>query len=494
MGGLSTSIRQRIHGANHRWWALGAVECGNFVVYMDAFIVTLALPAISRQFGVGIHEVKWVMLAYLISLTISLMLAGRLSDRFGRKLLTQVGIIALALGAILCLLATSLDALIAFRCLQGLGGALVLANVMAEITALFPKAERRRAMAVNASVLAAGQVVGLLAGGALIELWGWRSIFAVIAGLGFIGLLLDTAILRNRPDAHPTPIDLPGALLSLLVVGLPFFLIERLASGLGSFGGLLAIGGSIALVAVFIIVERANPAPLLNLRLFGLRAYVCGSLAAAAYFVAAGSSYFLMPLYAQTILGFSPFQAGLLMLPLAVALVLASQIISHLSHYISARVAATAGLLCTSAGVLGLSFLTTDTPVPIIIGLLAFIGLGGGLFHPPNNTSVLAAVPVTLLGSANGFFTTSRNFGQALGVAVASTVVGTLMLQAGAGDLLAQLHPDIDDTLGRETFTHGQSIAFRITASIGLVGAILSAFRGPPITIAPPETLGVIRP
>lgn len=489
MSDFITSLRHTLHGPNHRWWALGAVECGNFLVYMDAFIVTLALPAIARQFSVGIHSVKWVMLAYLISLTISLMLAGRLGDRFGRKLLTQVGLSALVLGAALCLVATSLDFLIACRILQGVGAAMVLANVMAEITALFPKAERRRAMACNASVLAAGQVVGLLAGGALIDSWGWRSIFAVIASIGCIGLILDTIILKNRPTVTPVPFDLHGAWLSLLVVGLPFLLIERLSSGLGSVTTLLYLTGSLGLLGIFLTVELRHPAPLLNPRLFRLRAFVCGSCAAAAYFVAAGSSYFLIPLYAQTVMGFSPFQAGLLMLPLSIALIAASQFMAGLSTYISARVVATFGLLCTSSGVLGLSFLSPGSSLLIIIGLLAFIGAGGGLFHPPNNTSVLAAVPVSLLGSANGSFTTSRNFGQALGVAIAATAVGTAVAQAGAGDLLAQILPSLSNTHGPAAFSQGQKIALRITAAIGLAGAVISAFRGPPITAAPPEAL-----
>jgi len=489
MSDFITSLRNIFQGPNHRWWALSAVECGNFLVYMDAFIVTLALPAIARQFSVGIHEVKWVMLAYLISLTISLMLAGRLGDRFGRKLLTQAGLVTLVVGAALCLVATSLEVLIACRCLQGAGAAMVLANVMAEITALFPKAERRRAMACNASVLAAGQVVGLLAGGALIDSWGWRSVFAVIAGIGCIGLVLGTIILRNRPAENPTPFDLHGAWLSLLVVGLPFLLIERLSSGLSSVTAMLYLTGSLVLLAIFILVERNHPAPLLNPRLFRLRAFVCGSCAAAAYFVAAGSSYFLIPLYAQTVMGFSPFEAGLLMLPLSLALTVASQFMAGLSRYISARVVATLGLLCTSAGVLGLSFLSPGSSLLIITGLLAFIGAGGGLFHPPNNTSVLAAVPVNLLGSANGFFTTSRNFGQALGVAIAATAVGTAIAQAGAGDLLARVQSTFSETHGPAAFSQGQAIALRLTAAIGLIGAAISAFRGPPINTAPPETL-----
>jgi len=129
---------------NHRWWALAAVECGNFVVYMDGFIVTLALPAMARHFGVGLSVLKWVVVAYMLAVTAALLPAGRLADIWGRKRIIVVGMSILAVSAVLCALAPTVETLLVCRVMQGIGGGLVLANVMAEITAVFPKAERRR--------------------------------------------------------------------------------------------------------------------------------------------------------------------------------------------------------------------------------------------------------------------------------------------------------------------------------------------------------------
>lgn len=477
------------HGPNRRWWVLGAVECGNFVVYMDAFIVTLALPAMASQFGVGLHEVKWVMLSYMIALTASLLVAGRLGDRFGRKTVTLLGMAGLAGGSVACFFAPSLDVLVGWRIVQGIGGALVLANVMAEITAVFPKAERRRAMAINASVLAMGQVVGLLVGGALIGACGWRSIFLVIAGISLAGLVLDVLILRNQERSGAGRFDLPGALLSLPLVGVPFLLVERLASRTAQGFPWEVLAAGLGLLAVFLVVELRTASPLLDPRVFRLRAYVCGSFAAAAYFVAAASCYFLVPLYAQAVLGLTPFQAGLLMLPLSVALTAASQVIGGLSKYISARVVASFGLLCTAGGVFALSFLGPQAMLLVVAGIVALVGAGGGLFHPPNNTSVLAAVPPSMLGSANGFFTMSRNFGQALGVSLAAAILGATVAGTGAGKLLAGYHPEHARETVFAIYTSGQSAAFHVAAIIGLAGAIVSAFRGPPIVAPPPEDL-----
>ena len=363
--GLVTRFRDAAQGPAHRWWVLAAVECGNFVVYMDGFIVTLALPAMARQFGVGIHEIKWVLVAYLAAVTVTLLLAGHLADRWGRKPVTVVGVALLTLGAALCALAPTLTALIAFRVLQGLGGALVLANVMAEITAVFPREERRRAMAINASVLAMGQVTGLLLGGFLIDRLGWRSIFVVILAVGGLGFVMDLAVLRSRATGPGAPMDRWGGVLSVLIVGVPFLLIERLSRDLLDPVGLAFLLAGLVLIGLFVEVERRSAWPLLDLRLLRLRAFTCGAIAAAFYFIVATFGYFLMPLYAQVVLGLSPFFAGLLIVPLSVALTVSSQLVGRMAGRFSARIVSTAGLICVSAGVFGMSLLGHECLLPL---------------------------------------------------------------------------------------------------------------------------------
>jgi EmrB/QacA subfamily drug resistance transporter len=476
-------LHQVVRGPSHRWWALGAVQCGNFVVYMDSFIVTLALPAMARQYGCGLHEVKWVLVAYLVSLTVTLLLAGRLADRFGRKAVTIAGMGAMAAGSALCFVAPDLSLLVASRVLQGIGGSMVLANVMAEIAALFPREERRRAMAVNASVLALGQVAGLVAGGWLIETWGWRSIFAIIFALTVVGLALDAFILRSLPaDSEKSPIDVPGGLFSLLAVGAPFVIIENLSAW--SWDGphvALAAGCAVA-VAGFVLIERRARSPLLDLGLFRVRAFTCGSFAALFYFAAVTFGYFLVPLYAQVVLGYQPLQAGLLMLPLSIALTVASQLSGKVPPRVGARIVATIGISCITIGVFGLSFLEASSSMPLILVLLALVGMGGGIFQPPNNSAVLGRVPPAVLGSANGFFTTARNFGQALGAALAAALLTAGLGPHGAVQALAG-STHLDPAL-RELYVHAQQHAFRIGAVFGLVGIFFSVFRGPPAPFA----------
>ncbi|MCE9547715.1 MAG: MFS transporter [Planctomycetia bacterium] len=469
-----------------RWWVLTAVECGNFVVYMDGFIVTLALPSMARHFGVGIHEIKWVLVAYLAALTITLLLAGRMSDRWGRKRITVIGAVLLAVGAILCALAPTLSSLIAFRIVQGLGGAMVLANVMAEITAVFPREERRRAMAVNASVLAMGQITGLVLGGFLIESLGWRSIFILIGAIGGLGVMLDLLVLRNHAATTNESLDWRGAALSILVVGAPFMLVERLSHHLLDPIGITVLLGSVVFLGLFVAAERKAAWPLLDLRLFRYKPFTFGSVAAAFYFIAATFGYVLMPLYAQIVLGLSPFSAGLLLVPMSLSLTITSQLVGHLSHrfgaqwsrWLSARIVSTAGLLCVSAAVFGMSLLGSHPPYAYVICLLVLAGAGGGLFHPPNNVSVLGGVPAKDLGAANGFFTTARSFGQAIGAALAASLLGHGLQALGALHVLTERPGTAIGSHTLDIYLQAQTFAFCTGAALGLVGAVLSALRG----------------
>ncbi|MBD2655516.1 MFS transporter [Synechocystis sp. FACHB-383] len=466
-------------GGQDRWWTLAAVECGNFVVYMDGFIVTLALPAMSRHFGVGLSVFKWVIVAYLLTVTVTLLPAGRLADIWGRRRIVVTGMSVLVLSSVLCAMAPTVGSLIAFRILQGIGGGLVLANVMAEITAVFPKQERRKAMAVNASILALAQVTGLVLGGLLIGQFGWRSIFLVILTVSLAGLILSLRVLKARPRPQDrTAMDWTGAVLAIVATSAPFLLIERLSStGLTLANLALFIGGGVVLV-LFLIVERRLPKPLLTLNLFRSRAFLCGSVAAAFYFIAAVSCYFLLPLYAQLVLGRSPVMAGVLVVPLSLVATATSLTVSSLGDRVGGRTLSTAGMLSLSAGLLGLSWLGPHSSTAVIVWPLVLMGMGGGLFHPPNNSATLNTIPPEHLSVANGFFSMARNFGQAIGAALAATLLAHALGAAGADGALAGVVGARLNGQPLDAFLGAQQLAYRLAAAMGLVGAVVSVLRG----------------
>lgn len=481
---LFSFLSNAAQGSSGRWWVLTAVECGNFVVYMDGFIVTLALPAMSRHFDVGLHEVKWVVIAYLAALTATLLVAGRLADLWGRRRVMVAGAALLTLASVLCAMASSLTMLIACRVVQGLGGALVLANVMAEITATFPREVRRRVMSINASVLALGQVSGLVLGGILIHWLGWPSIFVFTAVVSGIGALLSAIVLRDHPVEPGATLDLWGAFLSILIVGGSFLFVERALQSLNNPAYLvLPLLAGVVMLGLFVAVEWRSPRPLIDLNLFRSRSYLCGALAAMFYFSAAVSCFFLLPLFAQIVLKMSPFAAGLVMVPLSVALTASSQLVGYLPGHLTARVLSTAGILCACAAVYWLSTIDATTSVVHIMAPLVLLGVGGGLFHPPNNGAVLARVPPGELGSANGLFTTVRNFGQALGTVLASGLLGQGLKSVGMVASLGRDPGALDEVQYLSAFVQSQAHAFRVAALLALVGAGISVLRSGGFTI-----------
>src|SRR4030095_7291999 len=175
--------------------------------------------------------------------------------------------------------------------------------------------------------------------------------------------------------------------------------------------------------------------------------------------------YFLLPLYAQVVLGLSPFFAGLLTVPLSVALTVSSQLVAQMAGGFSARILSTAGLICTSIGVLGMSLLGPKASYPYMVGVLILAGLGGGFFPTPNNTSVLGAVPPQDLGGANGFFTTARNFGQAIGAALAAAILGHGLGPSGAAEVLAWAPGAMAGGPSLDTYLQAQAFAFRVGAA-----------------------------
>jgi predicted MFS family arabinose efflux permease len=197
-----------------------------------------------------------------------------------------------------------------------------------------------------------------------------------------------------------------GAILAVAAVGAPFLFIEQLSGDLLNPTSLALLAGGMAVLALFVVVERRAPRPLLDLSLFQSRAFICGSIAAAFYFVAAVSCYFLLVLHAQIVLGLSPLMAGVLLVPLSLVLTVSSLAVGRLAGRLRARTLSTAGMLCISGGLLGLSFLGPRASYAEILWPLLILGLGGGLFHPPNNSATLNIVPAEHLSVANGFLST----------------------------------------------------------------------------------------
>ena len=416
------------------WLAVATVCFGAFMGQLDASIVTLAFPALQRQFGVGLAGVQWVSLAYLLALVALLVPVGRWSDRFGRKLVYLYGFVVFAGASAACGLAPSLPVLIGLRVVQAAGAAMLQANSVALVATSAPDRRRRAALGIQAAAQALGLALGPVVGGLLVASAGWRWIFLVNVPVGMIAVLAGWFLLpRTRHLAHGRDIDLPGmTLLALAVVGT----LVAVSSLSGLDLPFLALAGSAAVAGLaatgLMWWERRSSAPLINLPLLaasGIAPALAGALCV--YMVLFGPLVLLPQTLAAH--GDGALRAGLLLTALPAGFGLAAVAAERVlpAHWPNQRRCAAGGLLATCS----VAALAIPAPVTVTVVSLALLGVGLGAYIPANNAQIMAAVPASNAATAGGMVNMTRGLGTALGVAIVTLGlhIGARLDHAGEG-------------------------------------------------------------
>lgn len=400
------------------WFAVGTVCFGAFMGQLDASIVTLAFPALQRQFHTGLAAVQWVSLAYLVTLVALLVPVGRWSDRIGRKLVYLGGFVVFTVASAACGLAGSLVALVGLRVAQALGAAMLQANSVALVATSVPADRRRAALGVQAAAQSLGLALGPTLGGVLVASAGWRSIFLINVPVGVVAVIAGWFLLpRTRQRAADTGADPVGlALLACATTGLLVALSS--VSGLALPRGVVLTLGVVAVVAAVALVwwERRAAAPLLDLRLLSTPAVGAGLVGAlAAYMVLFGP----LVLFAQTLAGRAggELRAGavLTVLPagFGLAAVAAERVLP--ARWSDRRRCVAGGLLAaTAAAALGIP----GMPLAGTVVLLGLLGIGLGTFIPANNAAIMSGVPNSRAATAGGMVNMGRGLGTAFGVSV----------------------------------------------------------------------------
>jgi MFS family permease len=413
----------------HRWapWLAVATVCfGAFMGQLDASIVTLAFPALQRQFGVGLARVQWVSLAYLLTLVALLVPVGRWSDRFGRKLVYLYGFVLFSAASAGCGLAPSLAVLVALRVVQAAGAAMLQANSVALVATSAPAGRRRAALGIQAGAQALGLAAGPVAGGLLVASVGWRWIFLINVPVGVVAVLAGWFLLpRTRQLAHGRGSDPIGMMLLALAAVGTLVAVSSL-SGLGLPFWVLAgsVMAAVAAGAALIWWERRSPAPLIDLPLLaaaGIGPALGGALCV--YLVLFGPLVLLPQTLAAH--GGSALRAGLLLTALPAGFGLAAVAAERVlpAAWPNPRRCAAGGLLASCS----VAALVIPGPAAVTVISLALLGVGLGAYIPANNAQILAAVPVHNAATMGGMVNMTRGLGTALGVAVV-----TLGLHAGA--------------------------------------------------------------
>jgi EmrB/QacA subfamily drug resistance transporter len=459
----------------HRWLVLSAVSVGTFMATLDGSIVNIALPSIGRAFGIDLATVQWVVVAYLLVVGSLLLPFGRLGEVLSFRRVYLAGFAVFTVASAVCGAAPGPGALVAARAVQGVGAAMLMAMGPAIIARTFGPGERGRALGLNAVSVAIGLSLGPALGGLLTEVGTWRAIFYINVPVGIFAILWAARVLPPEPPGRRQAFDVPGAVLS--ATGF-FALLLALNQGelLGwtspPVAALLVLAA--ALGVAFLAVERHSPAPMIDLRLFEIRAFSAGLAAVVVAFAGLFTATFLLPFLLQEGSGYTPLEAGLLLTPIPITAALVAPFSGALSDRIGQRVPASIGIAVLVLGLLSLTTLPEAFTVGELTWRLALIGAGQGLFLSPNSSSILGSVPRPRLGTASGMIAQMRVVGQAFGIVISGAVVA-VRLPAH----LAALEGLPAGEAQREALVLAIHDAFIVAALICGIGIVASLLRGP---------------
>jgi DHA2 family multidrug resistance protein-like MFS transporter len=426
-----------------RRWFLLAIMCLSLVlVVMSVSGLNTALPTMQRDLGASASELQWIVDAYAVVFAGLLLTAGALGDRFGRRRALLSGLAVFGIGAFAGGLATDASQVIASRAVMGIGAAFIMPATLSIITAIFPPHERPRAIAVWAGFAGAGASIGPIVTGGLLEGYWWGTTLLVNVPVVVAIMAAVIVFAPNSRDETKTPLDPVGALLSLVGLStLIFGIIQGPEDGWTSttvIGAFLVAGAALAL---FVRWERRSDHPMLPLTLFSNRRFSTGSgVITVAFFVMFGF-FFLATQYLQFARGYSPLEAGLAGLPLALTFVAVSPRSAALAErYGAARVMAF-GLAIVAAGFALLSNLSTDTPYLLIATAFAVLGAGMGITAAPATNEIMTSVPLSKAGVGSAVNDTTRELGGALGIALLGSIANSVY-RSGIDLDGVQLSPD----------------------------------------------------
>jgi EmrB/QacA subfamily drug resistance transporter len=397
------------------------------LVGMDVTIVNVALPSIQNELNATIPQLQWIVDAYTLVVASLLVLSGSMADRFGRRRVFQIGLGLFTAGSCLCSLANTAGALIGFRGVQALGASMLNPVALSIITNTFhePK-QRARAVGIWGGVVGLAMAIGPLAGGALTQSIGWRSVFWVNLPIGIAAMLLTRRFVPESKAAHARPVDPVGqALATTALLSLTSAIIEGNHSGWDS--PLIITLFAIAAISIlfFIRYERRCATPLLDLRFFRSIPFRSATLIALCAFAALSGFLFLNALYLQHERGLSAFHTGLCTLPIALMVMIGSPLSGRLVGTYGTRPSLlVAGTGIFISGVI-LSQLGPDTPLLVLLTSYTIFGIGFGTVNAPITNTAVSGMPKAQAGVAAAIASTSRQVGAALGVALAGTIVST---------------------------------------------------------------------
>jgi EmrB/QacA subfamily drug resistance transporter len=449
---------------NRKWWTLGAVAFGLFMIMLDNTIVNVALPSIQRDLNIGISELEWVFNGYALTFGVLMLTGGKLADLLGRRRIFIAGLVIFTLASLFCGLASSAGWLIGARVVQGAGSALMNPATLSIITATFPPRQRGMAIGIWAGVSAMALAIGPLVGGLITEHWSWNWIFFINVPVGILAIIVTRLVVdESRDTSAEQRLDLPGLVSSAIALfALTYALIEANSYGWSSprILGLFAVA-AVGFVA-FVLLEMHQRAPMLDLDLFRNGTFAGANSVMLLVGLAMFGVFFYNSLFIQNVLGFSAVQTGASFLPMTVLIIIVAPIAGKFSDRVGSRWLVGVGMILLSASLFIFSRLDATSNFWDILPGLLIGGFGMAIVMTPITAAAMGSVPVDKAGVGSAVLNSMRQVGGSLGIAV----MGAIVAASASGS------PGTPESV--QGFVTGYQHALEVAAGIALAGSVLS--------------------
>jgi EmrB/QacA subfamily drug resistance transporter len=425
-----------------RWWTLLVLSVSLLIIIIDDTIINVALPTLQRELGASASELQWIVDAYVLAFAGLLLMAGALGDRFGRKRFLELGLVVFGLSSVYGAYAGSTGQLILARTLMGIGGAMIMPSTLSVLIDVFPRQERVKAIGIWTGIASLGIPLGPIVGGWLLEQFWWGSVFLVNVPIVVFALAAGWVLVPESRSPAPRRPDFGGfALSAAALTSLVYGIIEAPSKGWASPTVIGALVAAVVIGVAFVAHESRVRQPMLDLRLFQNPRLAWGTVAVTLASLALTGLAFNLTQYLQFVQGYTPLQAGMRFLPLAVGFGVAGPVSQRLVERLGARTVA-AGLGAVGVLLWAVSNVDAGTPYWYLAGALFLIGFGIGTAFVPSTDAVMAAVPEADASLGSAINDTSRQVGAALGIGI----LGSLTNAAYTANIKAsvsRLEPNI---------------------------------------------------
>jgi EmrB/QacA subfamily drug resistance transporter len=460
--------------AARRGLILAAVCLAAFAINVDTTIVNVALPSLTRQLGAGTRDLQWIVDGYNLAFAALVLSAGSLGDRFGRRPALIVGLLGFAAASAAAALCSSPGQLVAARFVMGAFAALIFPTTLAVISNTFTeRSERAKAVGVWGAVTGLGVAIGPVTGGLLLSAFSWPSVFVALVPVALLAAAVVWRVVPESREANAAPLDFAGLLTATLTIGaLVYTIIEAPGRGWGSAASIAGFAAVVLVGTAFVQIERRRERPMLDVRLFGERAFSAASGAVTVAFFALFGFIFLITQYFQFIRGYGTLSTGARILPVALSIGAASVLGARLAGRLGTRVIVICGLLLFGGAFLWIAQGGTATPYPVIVVQMLLMGTGLGLTSAPATESILSVLSPAKAGVGSAVNDATREAGGTLGVAIIGSVYASLYVSSLSHGAAAHL-PAAALTSAKSSVGAALAVAARAPAAVH--GPVLDA-------------------